>query len=89
MKLFAQQQESARKDVEWVFGVFQSWFVIIREPTHFWDVVKMKNIIYACIILHNMVVEDECDTYQNNIDYDSVGNSTSTVEVSLGVHLGI
>ena len=49
----------------------------------------MKNIIYACIILHNMVVEDECDTYQNNIDYDSVGNSTSTVEVSLGVHLGI
>ncbi|KAG4963660.1 hypothetical protein JHK82_040338 [Glycine max] len=33
-----------------------------------------------------MIVEDKHDMYQNNIDYDSVGNSTSTFEVSLGVH---
>ena len=85
-KLFAQRQESTRKDVEWVFGVLQSRFIIIRGPAGFWDVGKMKNIIYACIILHNMIVDDECDTYQNNIDYDSVGNNTSTFEVSLGAH---
>jgi len=28
-------------------------------------------------MLHNMIVEDEHDTYKNNIDYDSVGNNTS------------
>ena len=49
----------------------------------------MKNIIYACIILHNIIVEDEPDTYQNNIDYDSVGNNTSTFKISLGVHPNI
>ncbi|XP_058725973.1 uncharacterized protein LOC131597284 [Vicia villosa] len=31
-KLFAQHQESARKDVEWAFGVLQSRFAIIRGP---------------------------------------------------------
>jgi len=49
----------------------------------------MKNIIYAYITLHKMIVENECDTYQNNIDYDSVGNSTSTFEVGLGVRPSI
>ena len=44
----------------------------------------MKNIIHASIILYNMIVEDKHDIYQNNIDYDSVGNNTSTFEVSLG-----
>ena len=36
-----------------------------------------------------MIVEDERDIYQNNIDYDSVGNNTSTFEVSLGAHSNI
>ena len=61
-KLFAQRQESARKDVERAFGVLQSRFAIIRGPSRFWDASKMKNIIYACIILHNMIVEDEQHT---------------------------
>ena len=61
-KLFAQWQELARKDVERVFGVLQSRFTIICGPTRFWDAGKMKNIIYACIILHNMIVEEEHDT---------------------------
>ncbi|KAG5065843.1 hypothetical protein JHK86_009574 [Glycine max] len=41
------------------------------------------NIIYACIILYNMIVEDKPDTYQNNIDYNSVGNNMSTL---IGAH---
>ena len=88
-KLFAQRQESARKDVERAFGVLQSRFAIIRGPSRFWDAGKMKNIIYACIILHTMIIEDEHDTYQNNIDYDTVGNNTSTFEVSFGAHPSI
>ena len=36
-KLFAQRQESARKDVERAFGVLQSRFAIIHGPTRFWN----------------------------------------------------
>jgi len=57
-KLFAPWQESTRKDVERAFGVFQSRFTIICGPSRFLDAYTMKNIIYACIILHNMIVEN-------------------------------
>nr|KYP59146.1 hypothetical protein KK1_014576 [Cajanus cajan] len=82
-KLFAQRQESTRQDVECAFGVLQSRFAIIRGPTRFWDAAIMKNIIYACIILHNMIVEDERDTYQNYIDYDGVDDDMSRSEISI------
>jgi len=49
----------------------------------------MKNIIYTCIILHNIIVENEHNTYQNNIDYDSIGNKISIFEVSLITHSNI
>ena len=46
----------------------------------------MKNIIYACIILHNMIVENEWHTYQNHIDYDSEGNDMSTNKIYSGAY---
>ena len=58
-KLFAQHQESARKDVERAFGVLQSRFAIICGPARAWHMETLKHTIYACIILHNMIVEDE------------------------------
>nr|KYP67057.1 hypothetical protein KK1_013377 [Cajanus cajan] len=85
-KLFAQRQESTRNDVERAFGVLQSRFAIIRGPARFWDAAIMKNIIYACIILHNMIVEDERDTYQNYINYDGVDDDMSRSEISIGAH---
>uniref|UniRef100_A0A0D3AMN4 Uncharacterized protein n=1 Tax=Brassica oleracea var. oleracea TaxID=109376 RepID=A0A0D3AMN4_BRAOL len=61
--LFAQRQEAVRKDVERDFGVLQARFTIIKNPTLFWDKVKIGKIMRACIILHNMIVEDERDGY--------------------------
>lgn len=58
-KLFARQQEAARKDVERAFGVLQSRFNIVRRPARLWKRASVGNIIEACIILHNMIVEDE------------------------------
>ncbi|XP_018474159.1 uncharacterized protein LOC108845449 [Raphanus sativus] len=57
--LFAQTQESVRKDVEPAFGVLQARFAIIKHPSKLWDKRKIANIMRACIILHNMIVEDE------------------------------
>uniref|UniRef100_A0A0D3DNG5 DDE Tnp4 domain-containing protein n=1 Tax=Brassica oleracea var. oleracea TaxID=109376 RepID=A0A0D3DNG5_BRAOL len=61
--LFAQRQEAVRKDVELAFGVLQARFAIVKNPVLFWDKVKIGKIMRACIILHNMIVEDERDGY--------------------------
>ncbi|XP_052114185.1 uncharacterized protein LOC127739714 [Arachis duranensis] len=65
-KLFAQYQKGQRKDVERAFGVLQARVAIIRGPARFWEKKKLANIMRACIILHNMIVEDERDTYAGN-----------------------
>jgi hypothetical protein len=56
---FATQQESARKDIECAFGVLQSRFAVNRGPAYGWDRSQLNDIIMTCIILHNMIVEDE------------------------------
>jgi hypothetical protein len=56
---FAKAQEAVRKDVERAFGVLQSRFAIIRGPARFWDDKTLSEIITACIIMHNMIVDDE------------------------------
>ena len=67
-KLFAQHQEAARKDVERAFGVLQARFAIIRKPSLAWDVDILHKIMLSCIIMHNMIVEDERESYLNYTD---------------------
>jgi hypothetical protein len=85
-KLFAKRQESVRKDVERAFGVLQSRFAIVCGPARSWHMNTMKHIMYACIIMHNMIVEDERDIHDGNFDYDHVDNDTPSAEVSHGPH---
>ncbi|XP_048502665.1 uncharacterized protein LOC125498491 [Beta vulgaris subsp. vulgaris] len=61
-RLFTQHQEAIRKDIERAFGVLQARFAIIRKPALAWDKDILWKIIMACIIMHNMIVEDERDT---------------------------
>ncbi|XP_019150945.1 PREDICTED: uncharacterized protein LOC109147744 [Ipomoea nil] len=60
-KLFAMMQEACRKDVERAFGVLQSRFAIVKGPSHFWDKCVLHDIMSSCIIMHNMIIEDERD----------------------------
>nr|KAJ0189884.1 hypothetical protein LSAT_V11C800419480 [Lactuca sativa] len=57
--LFAEHQEAARKDVERAFGVLQARFAFLRHPCLLWDKDMIGKIMIACIIIHNMIVEDE------------------------------
>ncbi|XP_074377265.1 uncharacterized protein LOC141718780 [Apium graveolens] len=41
----------------------KSRFATVRGPTHFWDRANLGRIMRACIIIHNMIVEDERDIY--------------------------
>ena len=58
-KYFAMKQESCRKDVKCAFGVLQSRFAIVVGPTRFWSKNVLHDIMTACIIMHNMIIEDE------------------------------
>jgi len=71
-KLFAERQESVRKDVERAFGVLQARFAIVRGPARLMDEEEIGVIMRACVILHNMIVEDERDNYELAFDYDVV-----------------
>ncbi|XP_021729341.1 protein ALP1-like [Chenopodium quinoa] len=62
-KLFADKQAAARKDVERVFGVLQARFAILRQPSLAFDEDILSDIMKACIIMHNMIVEDERHNY--------------------------
>ncbi|CAM0942820.1 unnamed protein product [Alopecurus aequalis] len=67
-KLFAQYQEGARKDVERAFGVLQARWSILRRPARLYDRGDLHNIMIACIILHNMIVDDEKEEAGNILD---------------------
>ena len=58
-KLFSCMQESVRKDVERCFGVLQARFRILSLPCKLWCKDAMHSIMKACIILHNMIIENE------------------------------
>nr|VDD50388.1 unnamed protein product [Brassica oleracea] len=82
--LFAQRQEAVRQDVERAFGVLQARFAIVKNLAFFWDKVKTENIMRACIIFHNMIVEDERDGYtQFNVSEFLQGEDTGSSHVDI------
>ncbi|XP_066338609.1 protein ALP1-like [Miscanthus floridulus] len=72
---FAKAQEAARKMVERAFGVLQSRFAIVRGPARFWDIETLALIMRACVIMHNMIVEDEGFVVDPNERFDYGGEN--------------
>ncbi|XP_020253504.1 putative nuclease HARBI1 [Asparagus officinalis] len=72
---FAVMQEGYRKDVERAFGVLQIRFAIIKGSARFWDKRVLHDIMTACVILHNMIVEDECEEELDNVDSTQPSNA--------------
>lgn len=52
-------QESARKDVERAFGAMTEKFAIIKQPARLWNNEDLNMVMRCCIILHNMIIEDQ------------------------------
>ena len=55
-----------------VFGVLEACFAIICGPARNMDKAKLGVIMKANIILHNMIVDDERDSYDLVYDYDQM-----------------
>ncbi|XP_070664546.1 uncharacterized protein [Malus domestica] len=79
-KHFAKCQEGCRKDVERCFGILQARWAIVRATARMFDVEALRSIMMTCIILHNMIVEDEYD-YDAVDEYepDSINNSRTRI----------
>jgi hypothetical protein len=75
-KHFVKMQEARRKDVERAFGVLQARFAVVSRPARGWKHHNLKTIMKACIILHNMIVEDERGTY---LDYSYDHSPTAII----------
>ena len=58
---YAKMQEATRKDVERCFGVLQARWGIIQNPSRLWHLRTIQDILIACVIMHNMIIEDERD----------------------------
>ncbi|XP_057424645.1 uncharacterized protein LOC130718160 [Lotus japonicus] len=73
--------EGCRKDIERAFGVLQARFKIISEPARLWDIDDLSIIMRSCIILHNMIFEDERDSYaQRWTDFEQSGEGESSTQ---------
>lgn len=58
-KHFSKKQEGYRKDVERCFGILQARFSILRGGARLFKKETLRSIMMTCIILHNMIVDDE------------------------------
>ena len=54
---YAAWQEATRKDIKRCFGVLQRKFASLAKPVELWYIEEYSNVVYACIIMHNMMVE--------------------------------
>ncbi|CAL2227320.1 unnamed protein product [Prunus armeniaca] len=60
-KYFAAYQEGYRKYGERCFGILQTQWAIIRGAACMFDEEVLRSIMMMRIILHNIIVENECD----------------------------
>jgi hypothetical protein len=56
---FTKMQSVARKDVEHAFGILQARFKIVKNLCRQYELETMSNIMMYCIVLHNMIIQDE------------------------------
>jgi len=62
--------------VECAFGVLQSRFDIVNRPARLWKRNDVVNIMQACVILHNMIVEDEKELVRIALDLNENPSAT-------------
>ncbi|KAJ0405547.1 hypothetical protein ATCC90586_003392 [Pythium insidiosum] len=77
-KNYNQAQQSRRKDVELAFGIVKSKFQILAKPIQYHNREAVTQIVYTCIILHNMCIEYSGRAISSQGTSDSDDNSFGT-----------
>jgi len=79
-KYYAKRLEAARKVLERAFGVLQARFAIVKNPIKLWKPKALSNVMRACVILHNMITEEEKGKFPSYLGYDPVNTTTVVVD---------
>ncbi|GJZ75975.1 ALP1-like protein [Tanacetum coccineum] len=56
--LYKTKHKATRKDVERAFGVLKTKWKLIKYPTRGMSRHRLSDVMYTCIILHNMIIHD-------------------------------
>lgn len=81
---YARKHEAVRKDIERLFGVLQKRFHILFHPCRQWSKEMMAIVVAACLVLHNMIVEDEYeDDLVDETDYERKQNRVEVACLSI------
>ena len=80
---FSLWQEAARKDVECAFRIFQLKFKLVKVPLQGLDLVAIRDSVMACVILHNMMVEERVmhDEREDTSFYEIGWNSDDETDI--------
>ncbi|KAE8958517.1 hypothetical protein PR002_g30841 [Phytophthora rubi] len=84
-KKIAAVQEALRKDVERAFGVLQARWRILAVPCKLHSRLDMEKVMRACIILHNMICEENRNSNVDEHNYlfdESDESSVYTLKVT-------
>jgi hypothetical protein len=79
---FAQCQESARKDVERAFAVLILRFQILQRAIRMWYLEDICNLLYCCVIMHNMVVEERRQQHPETPVADWMERNVASLQVN-------
>ena len=60
--------------MERAFGILQAQFAIVRGPARFWDQKMLWYIMHACVIMHNMIIENERGQDLDYSQYEPLGH---------------
>ncbi|GKC63789.1 ALP1-like protein [Tanacetum coccineum] len=64
--LYKTKHEAARKDAERAFGVLKSKWKLIKYPARGMSRRRLSDVMYTCIILHNMIIHDNGEAISND-----------------------
>lgn len=79
---FTKIQELYKKDVERAFEILQARFAIVKGPARGWSREDLQYIMMTCIILHNMIINDEREEYATTLfDLDEIPTRPRRAEI--------
>ena len=92
------KMESMRKDVECTFGSLKKRFIILDKGLNFRSRWKCDNIVFCCMVLHNMILSHDNAMDWENVDlswlysldgydedWDSLNNDEKVLETNYGI----
>ena len=80
---FASHQESVQKDIECAFGILVQHFHVLARPLQNWYIEDIENLVYCCVILHNMIVEERKESGLGQLELEAVEEEETQFMASL------